>query len=481
METDETTKASTPSRGRRWALRLVKAFRVLIVVALGLFVLYTIADQITWRRVVAQRAEFAERFGVVSTGGTNPELPSPEEDAGRYYRYAWSLIAKGNDASGEVDPYTAMHDRKALAKALGMDQPPTPEAAEEYARQKLATAQPGLDVALEAATMKRGVLAPTNDSEVTLPTMTEARELARYLSARAEIAARDGDLDLALTYLHATLHLARTVGENRTLLAELVQISIVGIAFDSSQHVLELNGATGNVATGIVNETKDLRDPARFVRALTGEVLYEWDTLHGVMPRLWAGLNELRMSETLTAMANAVNAEDPTRRRELLAQAKETAEQGPYLLYVITQITAPALARAVAAWERVVAQTTLMEVGLAISQYHEAYGAYPETLDLVAAFLGGSVPSDPYTGASLVYERRGEGYLLYSAGPNLTDDGGTPLGGPGGMVGDVLWSIGQPEPEPKAEAKDGAFFPARRGELMEKRGIRRLLQKSSDE
>jgi hypothetical protein len=165
----------------------------------------------------------------------------------------------------------------------------------------------------------------------------------------------------------------------------------------------------------------------------------------------------------------------------LLAQAQETSEQGPYLLYVITQITAPALIRSVAALDRVVAQTTLMEVGLAISQYHAAHGAYPETLDAAARYLGGAIRSDPYTGTSLVYERRGEGYVLYSVGPNLTDDGGIPLDGPGGIIGDVLWSIGQPEPEPEAEAEDGASYPARRGELMEKRGIRRLLQKSRDE
>lgn len=273
----------------------------------------------------------------------------------------------------------------------------------------------------------------------------------------------EGDIDRALAYEHATLRLAGTVGENRTLLAQLVQAAIAGIAFDSMQHVLDWNGAVVGDAASIVHETRALRDPENFVRALTGEVLYTRDHLHRVSPRLCAGLNELRMIDALTAMADAVKTEDPNRRRALLAQAQDTAERGPYLLYAIAQITVPAHVRSVEAWDRVVAQTTLMEVGLALSQYHAEHGEYPEALEAAAAYLDGAVPGDPRTGAPLAYERRGEGYVLYSVGPNLTDDGGIPLGGPGGKSGDILWSIGQPEPEPQ-ESSDSTPVRSRRSQ-----------------
>ena len=476
METDESTKSPKPARRHRWVLRLVKFIRYMVVFVIALVLLYIILDQIVWRRVVAQRAAFDERFGVVSIVDATAELPSPEEDAGRYYRYAWSLIAKSNDEYKSIDPYTALHDPAGVAGPLGLDQPPTPEVVEEYVRSKLAAAQPGLDVALEAAKMEGGILSPSSDPAATLECLTEARNLARYMSAAAEIAARDGDVDKASTYVFSTLRLARTAGESRTLLAQLVQISIVGMAFETSQRVLTSADPASESVAAITNELTELRDPERFVRILTGESLYMRNELYetmDAMPRLWAGINELKMSETLTAMADAANTDDPYHRRELLAKAEVSAKQGPYLLYALAQVTAPAVLRSMDAWERMIAQTTLMEVGLAISQYHSEHGAYPEALDEAAPYLGGEVPSDPYTGTPLLYERRGAGYVLYSVGPNLNDDGGVPLSGPGGIIGDVLWSIGQPEPRPIAEAEQTASPE----ELQERTNkLRRLRQ-----
>jgi uncharacterized protein YfaT (DUF1175 family) len=34
------------------------------------------------------------------------------------------------------------------------------------------------------------------------------------------------------------------------------------------------------------------------------------------------------------------------------------------------------------------------------------------------------VPVDPFTGKQLVYRREGEGFVVYSLGSNLKDDGG---------------------------------------------------------
>lgn len=451
METDETTKASTPSRGRRWALRLVKAFRFLVVLAIGLLVLYTIADQITWRRVVAQRAEFAQRFNVVNADTAIPTMPLAGEDAGRYYRYAWSLIARENDVENEVDPFTAMHNLDDFANTLDAGQTPTAQAAADYARRKLMTAQPGLDVALEAAQMKRGVLSPTNDAALALSSFAEARSLARYLSAAAEVSAIDGDGDRALEYVHATLHLAGMGSENRTLLSQLVQIAIVGIAFDTSQRVLGETDPSPERIVAVMEQTRTLRDPENFVQALSGEYLHTRDRLYEMLPRLWAGLNELKMTEVLMSMSDAVRAESPDHQRELLAQADNTASDGISIVYALAQITAPALIHSVDTWNRMEAHTTLLQVGLAISQYHREHGEYPEKLELVAPYLNEGVPSDPYTGNQLVYERRGAGYVLYSLGPNLTDDGGVALAGPGGMKGDVTWAIDLPEQEPHKE------------------------------
>ncbi len=431
-----------------------KAFRFLLVLVIALVIVYIFADQIVWRRVVSQRAEFAQRFGTITADGLMPELPPAQDDAGRYYRYAWSLIAKANGLYGGFDPYTALHDKDNFADAMKMDEPPAPDVVEDYVRRKLAAAQPGLDVALRAATFDHGVLSPTNDPEVILPTLAEARGLARYLCARAEIAARDGDTDLTLAYVRATLHLANTLGENGTLIVQLVQIAVVGIAFPAAQQVVTDADVSPDEFAAILDETRSLRDPESFVRTLTGDYLFMRDRQHEAGPRLWWSLNELRMTDVLIAMVDAVRAKDIDRQRELLAQARQTAEKGPYVIYALTQVTAPALLRSIDAWQRMEAQASLLEIGLAISRFHAEHGEYPEALALVAPYLRDGMPDDPFAGASSVYERRGEGYVLYSVGPDLIDDGGTkPLRCKGGdCTGDIIWAIGQPAVQSRAES-----------------------------
>ena len=63
-------------------------------------------------------------------------------------------------------------------------------------------------------------------------------------------------------------------------------------------------------------------------------------------------------------------------------------------------------------------------VGIAIEQYRLANGKLPERLaDLVPTFLT-EAPTDPYDGRPLRYRKLERGYVVYSVGADLTDDGG---------------------------------------------------------
>jgi len=62
--------------------------------------------------------------------------------------------------------------------------------------------------------------------------------------------------------------------------------------------------------------------------------------------------------------------------------------------------------------------------GLAVQRYRLAHGALPEALrELVPMYLP-DVPLDPFDGKPLRYKRLERGYVIYSAGPDGTDDGG---------------------------------------------------------
>jgi len=72
------------------------------------------------------------------------------------------------------------------------------------------------------------------------------------------------------------------------------------------------------------------------------------------------------------------------------------------------------------------AQIAVARVGLGLKMFKRGHAAYPETPGkLVPEFLD-AVPLDPFTGKALIYRKAEAGFVLYSLGPDLQDDNGTP-------------------------------------------------------
>ena len=70
------------------------------------------------------------------------------------------------------------------------------------------------------------------------------------------------------------------------------------------------------------------------------------------------------------------------------------------------------------------ARDALGQLGFALSAYRADHAAFPESLDVLAPKYIAQVPKDLYTDQPLRYKRQGDGFLLYSVGPNGADDGG---------------------------------------------------------
>lgn len=74
---------------------------------------------------------------------------------------------------------------------------------------------------------------------------------------------------------------------------------------------------------------------------------------------------------------------------------------------------------------------------LALAQFHKDHSRWPASLDeLVPKYLP-SIPVDPYTADNtpLRYRPTNDGYVIYSVGPNRTDDGGTTPEDSEGLMG----------------------------------------------
>ena len=88
------------------------------------------------------------------------------------------------------------------------------------------------------------------------------------------------------------------------------------------------------------------------------------------------------------------------------------------------KLAQPAIDAADLAYKRGQARLRLLGLELAIRNYHQANGSYPDRLtELVPTYLP-ILFDDPFTGRPFVYQERNAEYLLYSVGPDKQDDGG---------------------------------------------------------
>ena len=77
---------------------------------------------------------------------------------------------------------------------------------------------------------------------------------------------------------------------------------------------------------------------------------------------------------------------------------------------------------------RHVAQLRAARTALAIERYRLVKGRLPQSLnDLIPDYLD-AIPDDPFNGTRLKYRRLEPGYVVYSVGDDLTDEGGTERG-----------------------------------------------------
>jgi hypothetical protein len=63
-------------------------------------------------------------------------------------------------------------------------------------------------------------------------------------------------------------------------------------------------------------------------------------------------------------------------------------------------------------------------IGMACQIYKNMHGEFPEELDRLAPEILEKIPVDPFNGKAMIYKKQDSGFMVYSVGSNLKDDGG---------------------------------------------------------
>ncbi|MFO7973922.1 MAG: hypothetical protein R6V12_04730 [Candidatus Hydrogenedentota bacterium] len=458
------------SRAISWPFR---RWRWVVAGILCLLAIYAVTDQLLMKKLARQSQRFREEgrpttFAEMGLGN----LP-PSENAALIYRSAvqsMKTALSGHEHLRQrfIDITTCPRHRK----EDDGDYTPLSQRELRTIESHIQALAPALEKVREARTMpgcefgNYAVLsgAATNPAAV-LPDLGNVRVIARNLAYKAVWEAQQGNTEEALKWVAANMRLANDLTGDPLLITGLVRVAVASMAVDSLERILHDRELPENVPEELYAELAGLRDRENLARFIDGERCFV--AAHAASPQVgyfarvfYYSPGLANIYEVTSILANALEEEDYARRCELLApleayKATPTSQQSLLPMKkrgatgllggftapwnMMAEVTAPALVKAADAFERLIALADLARIALAIKAFHRDTDNYPESLSrLVPAYLE-TLPRDPFSGSDFIYRADETGFLLYSVGPDLDDDGGMPFDK---LHGDIVWCGG---------------------------------------
>ena len=243
--------------------------------------------------------------------------------------------------------------------------------------------------------------------------------------------------------------LAHSIAQEPILISELVRIACVAITLSGMEQVMSASALTDEQLRALNEKLKQAEADSRaaYARGISGERCMGIDfftmTPEKLAPVLGTssgngpqriGITLYRLTglgdsdfrfylETLEKMIAASQQPFPEGLKQTRAAAKQVEEafNSPLgRLRIISRMVLPALQKAFEKETRILAQSQAAQTAVAIERYRLAHhDALPESLAaLTPAFLE-RVPSDPFDGQPLEFERLPKGYRVTCPGATL--------------------------------------------------------------
>lgn len=303
---------------------------------------------------------------------------------------------------------------------------------------------------------------PTQGVAVELPNLLALRSVAQYMACEA---ADQAALPAARTGLELVAF-GRDVARHDTLIGVMLGLAIQGIGVRTIARALDQGPTTRPMTAVELDEllaALDRLPPLDLDRVMACERLSMQVQLaqlsgHSHAPRARPGTSgpaapaglgvlsrvgplffEREMAGYTDAMAEvAAVLKRPAAERAAASQAV----MARFERHIFASIAVPNLAKMQDHAERANVEVDLCRLLLAAQLHRLATGEAPTRDDDLAPRLGGELPRDPFSGAPVRWAVKDGRLRVWSVGPNLTDEDGTP--GKGADDGDVVLSTKLP-------------------------------------
>jgi len=295
------------------------------------------------------------------------------------------------------------------------------------------------------------------------PHLARLRSAAQMLRIQALVSAEAGRLDEALDWCRVSLRMSQHAASEPTVIGQLVAIAMQAITLDAVEQIVSATDIHPALAHEFEQDLRQIDLYDTFTAAMVAErggcrelfdelpqKRYKFSYDFGLRPcplslRLYASwlgspVQKLDQLTYLKYMGGVIEATKLPYREagpKIEGLGQEMAMMPSYL--VVTRLLRPIFSKATQRRDHAVASIGLCRAVLALKAYKYERGGYPETLDQLERTLDWKLPEDPFSGQDFVYQRRGEGFMVYSLWSDLDDDGGQPIEEHRYQDGDIVW------------------------------------------
>lgn len=357
-------------------------------------------------------------------------------------------------------------------------------------RDELGQHEKALDLARKLVQLPRGrhpIHYERNVYETRLPSQGRVRATTQLLWYEAILRSHDNEMHGAMSACRAALNAGRSLGDEPTLVSQMIRNACVISACQATERVLaqgepvvddlaammellRLEETHNSYSIGVRGERAGLHD---FFGAMeNGDVTLEQFNTSNDIHWSWGDrllvswyMLDLRKQHSLalSLMNRMVDVTElPSHEQEPEEKALEAEIRGLTHREPFTRLLTLGPLRAGDWCRREHASVRCLLSALALERYRKVHGDWPESLEKLVPELLSAVPLDPYDGEPLRYKRLDDGGIVYSVSSDREDNGGAlDRQNPtrrGADVGCRLWDVKHrrqpPLPKPKPVEPD---------------------------
>jgi hypothetical protein len=278
-----------------------------------------------------------------------------------------------------------------------------------------------LDYSLKPKKFLESLLEQGNSGSIRTP--------ARYLQARAKLLIFQGDRDGAMQSAILMLQLSRQAERESILITYLVTKAVTGMAVNCVFEILQAGPVSDQTRTALDAELSLHGSMDQFRKTLKSERAYSLDYFRYELFRPWILSNHWQLT-FLDAFDDILNSpsdqySDWAAKIDIKSTKYNPISNYTNLANILMDLTRPAYHAALVATSRTQAQIREIRIINALQKKPPADGDKIPTMAELG--LPDEVGVDPFNGKPMIIKKMPNGWLIYSVGENLKDDGGKVL------------------------------------------------------